>query len=120
MLLSEASLCFFYSQLSDVSKKTVVLDEDDPVDEDMDVRRTHPGDDVDLFEDEDEPQSSSSTNGSRGGKGDNLDASCGPGKKRLLVMCCLSLNKPFMTTFGRRRFLELDKYFKMCLLCPLK
>lgn len=87
MLLSEASLCFFYSQLSDVSKKTVVLDEDDPVDEDMDVRRTHPGDDVDLFEDEDEPQSSSSrTNGSRGGKGDNLDASCGPGKKRLLTV----------------------------------
>uniref|UniRef100_A0A3P8UQX8 non-specific serine/threonine protein kinase n=1 Tax=Cynoglossus semilaevis TaxID=244447 RepID=A0A3P8UQX8_CYNSE len=83
-LLSELSeICKLL--LSDVSKKTVVLDEDDPVDEDMDVRRTHPGDDVDLFEDEDEPQSSSSTNGSRGGKGDNVDASCGPGSESLLA-----------------------------------
>lgn len=54
------------------------MDEDDHVEDDWDVTRTQQGDNIDLFDEG--PESHSSTNGSRRQKGDNSDASCGPGK----------------------------------------
>ncbi|KAM8905494.1 serine-protein kinase ATM [Spinachia spinachia] len=67
--------------LSDVSKRVGLVDEDDHTDHDLDVTRTQQGDDIDLF-DEGEI---SSTDGSHGVKGDNGEASCGPGAKSLLA-----------------------------------
>lgn len=65
-------------QLSSVSKRVGAVDEDDHLDDDRDVTRTQQGDDIDLFEDDEEAHSS--TNGTHRQKGDNTDASCGPGK----------------------------------------
>lgn len=65
-------------QLSSVSKRVGTVDEDDLMDDDRDVTRTQQGDDIDLFEDDEEAHSS--TNGTHRQKGDNTDTSCGPGK----------------------------------------
>lgn len=65
-------------QLSSVSKRAAVVDEDDHMDDDWDVTRTQQGDDIDLFDDGEE--SHSNTNGNHRQKGDNSDTSCGPGK----------------------------------------
>ncbi|GLD57106.1 serine-protein kinase ATM [Lates japonicus] len=82
-LLSElAEICKLL--LSSVSKRVIVVDEDDHVDDDWDVTRTQQGDDIDLFEDGEESHSSS-TNGTHRQKGDNTDTSCGPGAKSLLA-----------------------------------
>ncbi|KAF0030872.1 hypothetical protein F2P81_017603 [Scophthalmus maximus] len=82
-LLSElAEICKLL--LSSVSKRASVVDEDDHVDDDCDVTRTQPGDDFDLFEDGEESHSSSSS-GAHRPKGENTDASCGPGAKSLLA-----------------------------------
>ncbi|XP_060928737.1 serine-protein kinase ATM isoform X1 [Limanda limanda] len=81
-LLSElAGICKLL--LSSVSKRVSVLEEDNHVDDDWEVTRTQQGDDVDLFEDGEEPHSS--TNGTHRQKGDGTDASCGPGAKSLLA-----------------------------------
>lgn len=55
------------------------MDEDDHMDDDGDVTRTQQGDDLDLFDEGKELHGS--TNGSHRQKGDNSDASCGPGKQ---------------------------------------
>ncbi|KAM7399540.1 hypothetical protein PAMP_018806 [Pampus punctatissimus] len=81
-LLSElAEICRLL--LSIVSKRACVMDEDDHTDDDCDVTRTQQGDDIDLFDDGEEPHSS--TNGNHRQKGDNTDALCGPGAKSLLA-----------------------------------
>ncbi|XP_031716383.1 serine-protein kinase ATM isoform X1 [Anarrhichthys ocellatus] len=81
-LLSElAEICKLL--LSSVSKRVGVVDEDDHMDDDLDVTRTQQGDDIDLFDEGDE--SHSSTDGSHRQKGDNSEASCGPGAKSLLA-----------------------------------
>uniref|UniRef100_UPI0037E93D82 serine-protein kinase ATM n=1 Tax=Semicossyphus pulcher TaxID=241346 RepID=UPI0037E93D82 len=81
-LLSElAEICKLL--LSSVSKRVSVVEEDDNMDGDWDVTRTQSRDDIDLFEDGEE--SHSSTNGTQRQKGDNSDASCGPGAKSLLA-----------------------------------
>ncbi|XP_070761541.1 serine-protein kinase ATM isoform X3 [Enoplosus armatus] len=69
--------------LSSVSKRVSVVDEDDHMDDDWDMSRTQQGDDIDLFDEGEE--SSSSTSRSHRQKGDNSDASCGPGAKSLLA-----------------------------------
>ncbi|XP_022624615.1 serine-protein kinase ATM [Seriola dumerili] len=69
--------------LSSVSKRVSLVDEDDHADDDRDVTRTQQGDDIDLFEDGEEAHSS--TNETHRQKGDNTDASCGPGAKSLLA-----------------------------------
>ncbi|XP_037632338.1 serine-protein kinase ATM isoform X2 [Sebastes umbrosus] len=82
-LLSElAEICKLL--LSSVSKRVSVVNEDDHMDDDLDVTRNQQGDDIDLF-DEGEESTSSSTNGNHRQKGDNSDASCGPGAKSLLA-----------------------------------
>ncbi|XP_035535894.1 serine-protein kinase ATM isoform X2 [Morone saxatilis] len=68
--------------LSSVSKRAIVVDEDDHMD-DWDVSRTQQGGDMDLFDDGEE--SHSSGNGTHRQKGDNNDATCGPGAKSLLA-----------------------------------
>uniref|UniRef100_A0A8C4HHC9 ATM serine/threonine kinase n=1 Tax=Dicentrarchus labrax TaxID=13489 RepID=A0A8C4HHC9_DICLA len=68
--------------LSSVSKRAIVVDEDDHMD-DWDVSRTQQGDDMNLFDDGEE--SHSSGNGTHRQKGDNNDATCGPGAKSLLA-----------------------------------
>ncbi|KAL6116348.1 atm [Pungitius sinensis] len=79
-LLSElADICKLL--LSDVSRRVSFVDEDDHVDDDLDVTRTQQGDDIDLF-DEGEI---SGADGSHRAKGDNSEASCGPGAKSLLA-----------------------------------
>ncbi|KAM9358741.1 serine-protein kinase ATM [Symphorus nematophorus] len=82
-LLSElAEICKLL--LSNISKTvTAVVDEDDHMDDDWDVTRTQQGDDLDLFDDGEESHSGS--NGHNRQKGDNSDASCGPGAKSLLA-----------------------------------
>ncbi|XP_068564532.1 serine-protein kinase ATM [Cebidichthys violaceus] len=81
-LLSElAEICKLL--LSSVSKRVSVVDEDDHMDDDMDVTRTQQGDNIDLFDEGEE--SHSSTDGSHRQKGDNSEASCGPGAKSLLA-----------------------------------
>ncbi|XP_041660775.1 serine-protein kinase ATM isoform X2 [Cheilinus undulatus] len=81
-LLSElAEICKML--LCSASKRVSVVEEDDPVDADWDVSRTQQGDEMDLFEDEEE--SHSSTNGTQIQKGDNSDYACGPGAKSLLA-----------------------------------
>ncbi|KAM7413396.1 hypothetical protein PAMA_020672 [Pampus argenteus] len=81
-LLSElAEICRLL--LSSVSKRASGVDEDDHTDDDFDVTRTQQGDDIDLFDDGEEPHSS--TNGNHRQKGDNADAPCGPGAKSLLA-----------------------------------
>nr|XP_040032849.1 serine-protein kinase ATM [Gasterosteus aculeatus aculeatus] len=67
--------------LSDVSKRVSFVDEDDHMDDDLDVTRTQQGDDIDLF---DEGETSNG-DGSHRAKGDNSEASCGPGAKSLLA-----------------------------------
>lgn len=52
------------------------MDEDDHMDDDLDVTRTQQGDDIDLF---DEGETSNG-DGSHRAKGDNSEASCGPGE----------------------------------------
>lgn len=69
---------FSSRQLSSVSKRVSAVDEDDPMDDDFDVTRTQQGDDFDLFEDGEEPHSS--TNGVHTQKGANADTACGPGR----------------------------------------
>ncbi|KAG7478644.1 serine-protein kinase ATM [Solea senegalensis] len=69
--------------LSSVSKRVISLDEEDHRDDDFDMTRTQQGDDIDLFEDGEE--SHSSNDGTHRHKGDNTDASCGPGAKCLLA-----------------------------------
>ncbi|XP_067450490.1 serine-protein kinase ATM isoform X1 [Thunnus thynnus] len=69
--------------ISSVSKRVSVVDEDDHTDDDWDMTRTQQGDDIDLFDDDEE--SHSSTNGNHRQKGDNTDTSCGPGAKSLLA-----------------------------------
>lgn len=54
------------------------MDEDDHMEDDWDVTRTQQGDDINLFDDDDE--SHSSANGSHRQKGDNSDTTSGPGK----------------------------------------
>uniref|UniRef100_A0A8C2X029 non-specific serine/threonine protein kinase n=1 Tax=Cyclopterus lumpus TaxID=8103 RepID=A0A8C2X029_CYCLU len=81
-LLSELSeICKLL--LSSVSKRVSVVDEDDHMGDDLDVSRTQLGDDIDLFDEGEE--SHSSTNETRRQKGDNREASCGPGAKSLLA-----------------------------------
>ncbi|XP_059186754.1 serine-protein kinase ATM [Centropristis striata] len=82
-LLSElAEIC--KQLLSSVSKRVSVVDDDDHMDDDWgDVTRTQQGEDMDLFDDGEEPHSS--TNGTRRQKGENGDAACGPGAKSLLA-----------------------------------
>lgn len=53
------------------------MDEDDRMDDDWEVTRTQQGEDIDLFEDDEE--SHSSTNGRQ--PGDNTDTFGGPGKE---------------------------------------
>ncbi|XP_041796006.1 serine-protein kinase ATM isoform X2 [Chelmon rostratus] len=62
--------------LSSISKRVSVVDEDDHMDEDWEDGST-------LFDEGDE--SHSSTSGPHRQKGDNSDASCGPGAKSLLA-----------------------------------
>ncbi|XP_054470748.1 LOW QUALITY PROTEIN: serine-protein kinase ATM [Anoplopoma fimbria] len=82
-LLSElAEICKLL--LSSVSKRVSVADEDDHMEDDCDVTRTQQGDVIDLF-DEGEESHSSSNGGSHRQKGDNSEASCGPGAKSLLA-----------------------------------
>ncbi|XP_029027107.1 serine-protein kinase ATM isoform X2 [Betta splendens] len=71
--------------LSSVSKKASVqsVDEDDHIDDDLDLTRTQQANDIDLFEDEEEPNSSNS--GTQRHLGDNTDTACGPGAKCLLA-----------------------------------
>nr|XP_046246217.1 serine-protein kinase ATM isoform X2 [Scatophagus argus] len=69
--------------LSNVSKRVGVVDEDDHMDHDWDVTRTQQGDNIDLFDEDNETHSSNS--GSLRQKGDNSDTSCGPGAKSLLA-----------------------------------
>ncbi|XP_074534953.1 serine-protein kinase ATM [Halichoeres trimaculatus] len=69
--------------LSSASKRVSVVEEDDCLDADWDVTRTQQGDNNDLFEDNEEPQSSS--NGTQRQTGDNCDNPCGPGAKSLLA-----------------------------------
>ncbi|KAK7882898.1 hypothetical protein WMY93_029072 [Mugilogobius chulae] len=74
-LLSElAELCRLL--LISVSKRVSVVEEDDPMDDEFTMNRTH-GDDTDLFEDEEIPHTS--TNGNHGPKGDADN--CVPGAK---------------------------------------
>ncbi|XP_045929347.1 serine-protein kinase ATM isoform X1 [Micropterus dolomieu] len=81
-LLSElAEICKLL--LSSVSKRVSVVDEDNHMDDDWDMSRTHQGDDIDLFDDGEE--SHSSANGTQRQKGDNGDAPCAPGAKSLLA-----------------------------------
>ncbi|XP_068173804.1 serine-protein kinase ATM isoform X3 [Antennarius striatus] len=82
-LLSELSeVCKLL--LSNVSKRVCAVDEDDHMDEAWDMSKAQQGDDIDLF-DEGHESHSSSSNGSHRQKGDNTDASCGPGAKSLLA-----------------------------------
>lgn len=76
----ESSLAeiIFLLQLNNVSKRVSVVDEDNHMDDDWDMSRTHQGDDIDLFDDGEE--SHSSANGTQRQKGDNGDAPCAPGK----------------------------------------
>ncbi|XP_026219215.1 serine-protein kinase ATM [Anabas testudineus] len=71
--------------LSSVSKRISVqsVDEDDHMDDDLEVTRTQQGDDFDLFEDDEEPHSS--TKGTQRQLADNTDTFCGPGAKSLLA-----------------------------------
>uniref|UniRef100_A0A7N8YQ22 non-specific serine/threonine protein kinase n=1 Tax=Mastacembelus armatus TaxID=205130 RepID=A0A7N8YQ22_9TELE len=69
--------------LNSGSKRHSVVDNDDHMDDDWEISRTQQGDDIDLFEDGEE--SHGSTNGTQRQKGDNMDASCGPGAKSLLT-----------------------------------
>ncbi|KAG7226115.1 hypothetical protein INR49_018726 [Caranx melampygus] len=68
--------------LSSVSKRVSAVDEDDHLDDDRDMTRTQQGDNIDLFEDDEEAHSS--TNGTHRQKGDT-ETSCGPGAKSLLA-----------------------------------
>ncbi|XP_034556513.1 serine-protein kinase ATM [Notolabrus celidotus] len=81
-LLSELAE-IFKMLLSSASKRVSVVEEDDYLDADMDVTRTQQGDDIDLFEDDEEPHSSA--NGTQRQTGDNNDNPCGPGAKSLLA-----------------------------------
>lgn len=74
------------SQLSSVSKRVTVVDEDDHMDDDLEVTRTQQGDGSDLFDEDIESSSSSSSNGHHRKQGDNSDASCGPGEKGRLTL----------------------------------
>ncbi|XP_030008171.1 serine-protein kinase ATM isoform X2 [Sphaeramia orbicularis] len=77
-LLSElAEICKLL--LSSVSKRVSVVDEDEHMDDDWDVTKTQQGGGIDLFDDGEEPHSS--TNGTNGQKRDNNDTSGGPGAK---------------------------------------
>ncbi|XP_072317352.1 LOW QUALITY PROTEIN: serine-protein kinase ATM [Eucyclogobius newberryi] len=76
-LLSDlAELCKLL--LSSVSKRVSIVEEDDPMDDEFNMTRNQHGDGNDLFEDEENPHTS--TNGSHGPKGD-ADNSTGPGAK---------------------------------------
>jgi len=75
-----------YPQLSSVSKRVNVVDEDHHMDDDLDVTRNQQGDNIDLFDEGNE--SHSSTNGTRRQMGDNSEASCGPGKGSLFLYQC--------------------------------
>uniref|UniRef100_UPI003AAD459E serine-protein kinase ATM n=1 Tax=Centroberyx gerrardi TaxID=166262 RepID=UPI003AAD459E len=81
-LLSElAEICKLL--LSSVSRRVSAVDEDDHMDDDWDMSRTQQAGDIDLFDDGEEPHTS--TNGTHRQKGDNTDTSCGPGAKSLLA-----------------------------------
>ncbi|XP_047449742.1 serine-protein kinase ATM isoform X2 [Mugil cephalus] len=81
-LLSElAEICKLL--LSSVSKRVMAVDEDDPMDDDFEVTRTHQGDDFDLFEDGEE--SHSGTSGAHRQNGANSDTTYRPGAKSLLA-----------------------------------
>ncbi|XP_031608533.1 serine-protein kinase ATM isoform X2 [Oreochromis aureus] len=80
-LLSElAEICKML--ISSAPRRVTAVDEDDPMDDEWEMTRTQQGHDVDLFDDGEEPQSS--TNGNHRPKGDNTDTSCSPGAKSLL------------------------------------
>ncbi|XP_076001414.1 serine-protein kinase ATM isoform X2 [Genypterus blacodes] len=66
-----------------VSRRVSAVDEEDHADDDLDMTRTQQGDDIDLFEDDQEPHSS--TAATQRQKGENPDAPCGPGAKSLLT-----------------------------------
>lgn len=66
------------------------MDEDDPMDDEWEMTRTQQGHDVDLFDDGEEPQSS--TNGNHRPKGDNTDTSCGPGMSGPFLVCSFLKN----------------------------
>ncbi|XP_028274525.1 serine-protein kinase ATM isoform X2 [Parambassis ranga] len=81
-LLSElAEICKLL--LSSVSKRVNTVDEDEHMDDEWEVTKTQQGDDVDLFDDEEEPHSS--TNGTHRQNRANTDTSSGPGAKSLLA-----------------------------------
>lgn len=70
-----------FLQLSSVSKRISVqsVDEDDRMDDDLEVTRTQPVNDIDLFEDDEE--SHGSNNGTQRQLGDNSDTVCAAGRK---------------------------------------
>ncbi|XP_034023977.1 serine-protein kinase ATM isoform X2 [Thalassophryne amazonica] len=67
--------------LSSSSRGVSAIDEDNDMDDDWDMSRNQQGD-IDLFDDGEEPHSS--TNGTHKQTQENTDASCGPGAKSLL------------------------------------
>ncbi|KAM4566592.1 serine-protein kinase ATM isoform 3-T3 [Odontesthes bonariensis] len=91
-LLSElAEICKLL--LINVSKRVPAVVEDEHMDDDWETTRTQTaGDNVDLFDDDEE--SHSSTNGTHRLAGDNADTSCGPGAKSLLAEDYLAPQDP--------------------------
>ncbi|CAG6005665.1 unnamed protein product [Menidia menidia] len=70
--------------LINVSKRVNPVVEDEQLDDDWEVTRTQPaGNNIDLFEEDEAPHSS--TNGTHRQQGDNAEASSGPGAKSLLA-----------------------------------
>ncbi|XP_030599575.1 serine-protein kinase ATM-like [Archocentrus centrarchus] len=81
-LLSElAEICKLL--ISSAVRRVSAVDEDNHMEDEWEMTRAPQGHDVDLFDDGEEPQSS--TSGNHRPKGDNTDASCGPGAKSLLA-----------------------------------
>ncbi|XP_020498541.2 serine-protein kinase ATM [Labrus bergylta] len=81
-LLSElAEICKML--LISASKRVSVVEEDTHMDGDWDMTKTQQGDNIDLFEDDEE--SHSSTNGTQRQTGDNSDTTYGPGAKSMLA-----------------------------------
>ncbi|KAM9318497.1 serine-protein kinase ATM [Pholidichthys leucotaenia] len=86
-LLSElAEICKLL--MSSVSRRVSAADEDEHMGDDWEMSRTQQGDDMNLFDDAEEPHSS--TSATQRPKGDNNDTSCGPGAKSLLAEECLT------------------------------
>lgn len=61
------------------------MDEDSHMDDEWEMTRAQQSHDIDLFDDGEEPQSS--TNGNHRPQGDITDASCGPGKWSPELIC---------------------------------